>query len=98
MVDFFPENNKSIVTKIGSIFDFKYQQKYFLLNAEATNDSKDSFLLEEIFNNNILLFSKNDKKYFVKNNTITIAPSKTGKNFNLNIIPIIYGNNLDANK
>jgi hypothetical protein len=96
-VNFYLENNNEIITNIGSFYNFNFLQKYYLLNGESTDNTINSYLLETILPDNLLIFSKNNQKYIVKNQLIEVSPSKTGNYYNLNFIPIIYGNVYDAN-
>jgi len=94
-VNFVNETLKSTVTKIGSFFDFENLPQYYLTTFEATDDSN-TYLLQNILDNQLYIFLKDGIRYAIRNDISIIADSKIGKYFKLEFIDSIYAYQVDA--
>jgi hypothetical protein len=89
--------------KLGSIFSFTYSDYNLLIEIKNIlktdqNTNPDYYRLTEIIENStIKIFSRNNVKYAVNCKKIGIADSFLGANFDLNIIPYIFGEIKDIN-
>lgn len=76
---------------IGQHFTFESYPLFTINNISALPETiaPVGYLLETILNNNLFIFSKDAQQYLVEIKGFNISPSKTGKYFSLDLVPII---------